>query len=300
MDHQTLEIYCAVAAELSITRAARQLGRAQSNVTTRVQQLEEELGVALFLREGKRISLSAEGERFLDYAKRLLALAEEAKQMLNPGLAQGILRLGSMESTAASRLPLPLATYHQQYPAVQLRVTTGPSRELLEQVSSGVLDCAFVALPGVGGAVAAEDLQALGLAGCIVFEEELLLLLPASHAAIKGPDEVAVGALAAFRQGCSYRAIAQEWLGHGSPAKPALAIQEVGSYHAMLACVAAGSCASLVPRSVVELLREPPKVQAFSVTTTPTWLVWRRHFNTPTLSAWREVLGAGARAERHA
>ncbi|MEN0104972.1 MAG: LysR family transcriptional regulator [Pseudomonas sp.] len=287
MDHQSLEIFCAVAAELSITRAAKQLGRVQSNVTTRIQQLEEQLGVLLFAREGKRLSLTAEGERFLDYAKRLLALAEEARQMLRPQAAQGVLRLGSMESTAASRLPTPLAQYHSDYPDVQLRITTGPSRPLLEDVCNGLLDCALVALPGIGDSLGADDLEALGLQGVPLFSEELLLLLPASHPPIRQPSDIAVRSLAAFRPGCSYRAIAEDWL-----ANPSLAIQEVGSYHAMLACVAAGSCASLMPRSVLELLREPPAVISHPVQQVDTWLVWRRGFNTPTFAALRDALNA--------
>src|SRR5471032_3594479 len=114
MDHVNLVIFRTVAAELSITRAAKRLGRVQSNVTTRIQQLEEGLGVALFRRDGNRLSLSPEGERFLGYADRMLALAEEARQMLHPQTPAGELRIGTMESTAASRLPTPLARFHRQ------------------------------------------------------------------------------------------------------------------------------------------------------------------------------------------
>ncbi len=65
--------------EGGITAAARRLHRVQSNVTTRVRQLEEDLEVALFSREGKRLRLTPAGRRLLDYADRLLALAEEAE-----------------------------------------------------------------------------------------------------------------------------------------------------------------------------------------------------------------------------
>ena len=76
MDHTSLDIFRVVAAELSVTRAAKRLGRVQSNVTTRIQQLEEELGVPLFRRDGNRLTLSAEGDRFLGYANRMRALAD--------------------------------------------------------------------------------------------------------------------------------------------------------------------------------------------------------------------------------
>ena len=80
MDLAALEIFRAVAAEGSVTRAAERLGRVQSNVTTRVQQLEEQLGAPLFLREGRRMLLTPAGESLRGYADRLLALLPRADE----------------------------------------------------------------------------------------------------------------------------------------------------------------------------------------------------------------------------
>ena len=99
MDHTSLDIFRVVAAELSVTRAAKRLGRVQSNVTTRIQQLEEELGVPLFRRDGNRLTLSAEGDRFLGYANRMLALADEARQVLSPQAPSGTLRIDGSSHT---------------------------------------------------------------------------------------------------------------------------------------------------------------------------------------------------------
>ncbi|HCT4761540.1 TPA: LysR family transcriptional regulator, partial [Pseudomonas aeruginosa] len=134
MDLSSLEIFRAVAREASVTRAAQQLQRAQSNVTTRIRQLEEDLGVELFLRDGKRMSLTERGSEFLAYAEQLLALADEARQSMHPAEPGGRLRLGSMESTAASRLPTLLASYHKACPRVALEVSTGTSRALFDGV----------------------------------------------------------------------------------------------------------------------------------------------------------------------
>ena len=131
MDLSSLEIACTVAAESSVTRAARLLGRAPSNVTIRIQQLERQLGVALFSRDGKRMSLTREGGTFLGYAKRLLALAQEARDAVKPLVPEGSLRVGSMESAAASRLPEALARFHVRWPAVSISLAIGASRELL-------------------------------------------------------------------------------------------------------------------------------------------------------------------------
>lgn len=291
MDHASLEIFRTVAAELSITRAAKRLGRVQSNVTTRIQQLEDEMGVALFRRDANRLSLSAEGECFLDYANRMLALADEARQALHPQSPSGVLRLGTMESTAASRLPEFLARYHQRWPTVQWRISTAPSRLLIQQVHSGLTDCALAALPPCGELASEADLEVMGLHGKTVFREELVLVLPAAHPSIQGPQDVSARSLAAFTQGCSYRALVENWLGAKAQT---LDIQEVGSYHAMLACVASGSCMCVVPRSVLNLMREPLNIQVHPVAQVDTWLIWRHGYDTAAFAAFRDLLLNGA------
>lgn len=289
MDHTTLEIFRTVAAELSITLAAKRLGRVQSNVSTRIQQLEEEMGVALFNRDANRLSLSPEGERFLGYANRLLALAEEARQVLHPQTPCGVLKVGSMESTAASRLPDCLARFHQSWPAVQLRITTAPSQQLIQQVHSGLLDCALAAHPSAGKPATEADLEQMGLHGRPVFHEELLLVLPADHPPVQNASDVTVRALAAFAQGCSYRALIENWLGAASPS---LAIQEVGSYHAMLACVTSGSCMCVLPRSVLDLMRDPLPIQSHVIAEVDTWLIWRHGYDTAAFNAFLALLTA--------
>jgi DNA-binding transcriptional LysR family regulator len=289
MDHSTLEIFCAVAEELSITRAAQRLGRVQSNVTTRVQQLEEELGVALFTRENKRLQLSPQGETFLRYAKSMLALAEEARQVLHPGQPEGLLRIGAMESTVASRLPDPLARYHKRWPGVKLQLGTAPSRQLVDALRDRALDCAFAALPLPTGETP-NDLPELGLAGRPVYTEELVLVLPSDHPPVQAPADLQIRSIAAFKQGCTYRAIAEDWLREQQTDTP-VDVQEVGSYHAMLAYVASGSCISFIPRSVIELSRKTARLRLHPIEKVNTWLLWRHGYETPALDALREALG---------
>jgi DNA-binding transcriptional LysR family regulator len=217
----------------------------------------------------------------------MLALADEARQALSPHVPSGTLRIGSMESTAAARLPGPLAALHTDYPTVQLRITTAPSRQLIEQVRSGLIDCAFAALPPCGDLANALDLQTAGLHGEAIFREEIVLALPAGHPAVRRGADVSVRSLAAFASGCSYRVLAEEWLGEDAAR---FDIQEVGSYHTMLACVAAGGCVSLIPRSVLELLREPPAVRTHFIAKVDTWLIHRIGYQTAAFNALREAL----------
>lgn len=286
MDLETLKIFEAVAAELSMTRAAARLGRAPSNVTTRIQQLEAELDAELFIRLGKRITLSTAGQRFLAYAQRLLALEDEARQAVGGG--GGSLRIGSMESTAASRLPAPLAAFNRAHPATRLEVNTGPSGPLVEEVRNGRLDCAFVALPA-----SLEDessLAEMGLQSAPVWEESLLLLLPPADAGANAPSALRTRTLAAFKPGCTYRAMAEERL--GIVAGSEWRIQELGSYHAMVAAVAAGSCVSLLPRSVLDVSRASDDLATLGMGTVSTRLLWRCGYETPAFQAFaRQFLG---------
>ncbi|MDH4582645.1 LysR family transcriptional regulator [Pseudomonas sp. BN415] len=287
MDLSSLEIFRAVAMEHSVTRAAQRLQRAQSNVTTRIRQLEEELGTPLFLRDGKRMTLTDRGQAFLDYSERLLALADEARQAMHPQQAGGRLRLGSMESTAASRLPVPLARFHGQCPQVELEVSTGTSQALMEAVLARRLDCALVAWPQ-SKVPWRDEVAAMGLEARPVFEEELLLVLPASHPQVAGPGDIQVRGLAGFAEGCTYRQIAENWL--SAEGLPLPKVQQVGSYHAILACVAAGSCVGILPRSVLELQREPPLLRQVPLMRVETLLVWRQGYATASFEAFREVL----------
>ncbi|QLD70825.1 LysR family transcriptional regulator NmoR [Pseudomonas aeruginosa] len=280
MDLSSLEIFRAVAHEASVTRAAQQLQRAQSNVTTRIRQLEEDLGVELFLRDGKRMSLTERGSEFLAYAEQLLALADEARQSMHPAEPGGRLRLGSMESTAASRLPALLASYHKACPRVALEVSTGTSRALFDGVRARRLDCALVAAgPGWAG-----ELDGSGLRGEPLFREELLMILSAEHPPVHDVAEVRLRTLAGFARGCTYRQLAEDSL--GTP----LTVQEVGSYHAILACVAAGACVGVLPRSVLQLLGTPP-LRSLPLAEVDTWLVWREGYATAAFERWRGVLG---------
>jgi len=99
--------------------ARRRAFAPQSNVTTRIRQLEEKLGTELFIREGKRLHLTPSGQMLLGYADRLLALADEACAAVHDPRPRGVFRLGAMESTAAVRLPGPLNLFTTRAPGSQ-------------------------------------------------------------------------------------------------------------------------------------------------------------------------------------
>ncbi len=287
MDLATLSVFRTVAQEQSVTRAADLLGRVPSNVTTRIQQLEAEIGVPLFQRDKKRMVLTTEGELYLGYTDRILNLAEEAQQVVNPGEPAGRLRIGSMESTIASRLPLPLASYNRQWPQVTLDLSTAPTRQLIDALLAHHIDGALIAVPSGEWWLDPRDLDITP-----VFREELVLLLPAEHPDVICADDIQLKTLAAFAPGCTYRMLAEEWLSGLGSCRERFAVQEVKSYHAMFACTAAGSSISIMPRSVVDLVRHLGAVKEHPLMMVDTHLACRPGYSTPAFAEFSKALQA--------
>lgn len=266
LDLESLEIFRTVVREGGVVRAAARLNRVQSNVTTRIKQLEERLGVALFRRQGRSLLLSAEGEGLLVHAERLLRLADEAETALRAGPARGPLRLGSLESTAGSRLPSILSRYHRLHPGVVIELSTGTTGALLRKVTNYRLEAAFVS----------EPFSAPGLNAQPVFEEELVLITARDHPPVARAADLSRGTLLAFSQGCSYRKRLEDWFGSADllPER----VLEFASYPAIIACVAAGTGCAIAPRSVLESLRAADDVAMHELPETVrrnrTHLVW--------------------------
>lgn len=292
MDLAELEIFRAVAREQSVTRAARTLDRAQSNVTTRVKQLEETLGVSLFMRDSKRMILTPEGQRFLSYADRLLTLAEEARQSMQQAVPTGRLRIGSMEAAAASRLPMPLGRFHARWPEVDIAIETGTTQALIDGVTAHRLDCAIVAhatAPSAQSGLVPEF--GAGLEGVPLFAEQLVLLVPSSHKPVRHPADLQVRNLAAFARGCTYRQCALDWLASGPDHEPhEMRVMEMSSYHAIFACVMAGAAVAIVPKSLLEHHRYALDVQTVPVREVHSYLIRRSGFSTLAYEAFFEEL----------
>lgn len=282
MDLDDLRIFRSVVQEGGITRAAERLHRVQSNVTTRVRQLEQDLGVDLFIRKGKKLHLSPTGKVLLDYADRLLDLAQEARDAVNEGAPRGPLRLGAMESTAAIRLPEPLSEFHRRYPEVKLDLRTSTIHELSSAVLTGALDAALVAEP------VADD----SFAKVTIYDEALALVAAADHAPIRSPADVRSETVLAFEYGCPYRLRMQQWFARGGelPAR----ISEMSSWHAIIGCAAARMGIAVLPRMLLDTF---PQAKYLSVhplprdlSHAPTVLIWRKGARSPTISALVEVL----------
>src|SRR3984893_17423429 len=182
-----------------ITRAADELNTVQSNVTQRVKAREAEIGTALFERHSRGMTLTGAGRRLLPYAQRMAALSREAMLAArDDGEPKGPLSIGSMETTAAVRLPSLLAEFHRRFPAVRLSLRTSTTADLVAAVLDGAIDGAFVAGP----------IEHADLTATLAFREELVLVSAkrfSNLAALRaGTPESGPTALV-FRTGCTYR-----------------------------------------------------------------------------------------------
>jgi DNA-binding transcriptional LysR family regulator len=244
MELADLHVFRTVVEAGGITRAAERLHRVQSNVTTRIKQLEEELGVALFVRERRRLQLAPAGKALLGYAERILALAAEAREAVQGSRPSGVLRLGAMESTAAVRLPRPLATFHARYPDVSVELSTGDTATLAPQVLAGTLDAALVVEP-----VSDPRLETLP-----IYDEELVIVADTGHPRIASPRDVKKPTLLAFHPGCPHRSRLERWFQRDGAVIDR--VVELSSYHAILGCAVAGMGVALMPKSVLDSYAE--------------------------------------------
>jgi len=240
MDLSDLKIFETVARLQGMNRAASELHTVQSNVTARIKLLEESLGIALFQRHSRGVTLTVAGQRLLPYAGKVAQLIEEAKHAVaDDGVPKGRLILGSLETTAMLRLPPILAHYAATYPAVDLALTTGTTAELAQRVLDNQLEGAFVCGPVDHPALAEEPF----------FREELAIVAASTTRRLSDLLRRHDVKIVVLRLGCSYRQRLEAVLAKRGIV--GLRYLEFGTLDAILGCVAAGIGITLLPKSVV-------------------------------------------------
>lgn len=203
--------------------------------------METQFGTTLFYRHNRGITLTAKGKVLLSYSKKIFHLIDETyKAIQDDPNPKGPLVIGSMETTAAVRLPTLLSAYHHRYPDVELIIKTGPTEQQMAELLRYELDGAFVA-----GPVEHPQLRQI-----TVVEEELVLITSPTHPSLTSVKDLQNRTLLVFRSGCSYRAKLEQWL-HAEGILPHK-MMEFGALEAIIGCVSAGLGISLLPLSVIE------------------------------------------------
>ena len=241
MDIGDLNFFLAVARAGGISRASKELLTVQSNISSRIRALEDELGVELFRRDARGVTLTNSGERLLPYAEQITQLVREVRQVVSddrdPG---GRLAIGSMETTAGSRLPGVLAAFGEECPRVDFTLATDTTDALTTQVIEHRLDGAFVCGPVRHPDLVSEQ----------VFIEQLVLV---SGVRVADLDSVMTDGrrhrVLVLRAGCAYRARRERLFEqHGVPSPDVL---EFGTLEGIRGCAAAGMGVTLLPLGVV-------------------------------------------------
>jgi len=208
MNLSQLETFVAVARTESFTKTASLVCRTQSAVSRQIQDLERSLGVLLFERIGRKVSLTAAGRILLDQAPGLLQQAQDLKERLrdfNEGVG-GELRIGGTISAASTFLPQVLAKFRRAYPAVSLSLQPGHTRDLIEKLRSNDLDVAVL-----GCEPRESDLKT-----CATISDEIVLVAASDHPLTRKdtvkPHELD-GMEFMFREpGSDSRRAAKQWL----------------------------------------------------------------------------------------
>ena len=251
MDIGILRIFKAVAEEGSVSKAALKLNCVQSNVTTRIRQLEGELGVKLFYRKKRGMELSPSGKTLTVYANRVINLIQEAERAVcETELFKGPLCIGTLDSTAAARLPTVLTRFRREYPDVELTIKTGSSVQFIQMVLDYKLDGAFIGVTVDNTEIIQEP----------IFDEELVIV---SDLAVKSIESIANLTLLVFPQGCSYRKVLENWL--TATGKVPYKVMEFGTLEGILGCVMAGLGIAMFPHSVIRNLNYLDKLAVHKI-----------------------------------
>src|SRR6185437_13275003 len=143
LDLELLRSFVSVVDAGGFTRAGERVHRTQSTVSQQIKRLEDDIGQPLLNRNGKDVTPTEVGERLLSYARRLLALAEEARDVVTRPDHEGAVRLGVPEDFAAYRLAKLLASFARSHPALRLDVRADQSTYLKRDLERGELDLAL-------------------------------------------------------------------------------------------------------------------------------------------------------------
>jgi DNA-binding transcriptional LysR family regulator len=189
MDLRQLEYFVAVADQQHFTRAASRMNVVQSGLSASIRALEDEFGAPLFLRTTRKVALTPMGQAFLSEARRVLAAAADAKKLVADlrGLRRGRLSIGSIQGLA----PLLdiadlIGRFHTTCPDVEIKLVSGGSGALIEDVRTGELDLAFTQFLGA---------TPPGIEATMLACEPLVVVCQTDHR-LAGQDNIALADLA--------------------------------------------------------------------------------------------------------
>jgi DNA-binding transcriptional LysR family regulator len=231
LDVDQLRTFIAIVESGSFTKAADVVHKTQSAVSMQMKRLEERLERSIFARDGRASKLTEDGERLLDYARRIVRLNVEAVAAFTDAELSGRVRLGVPDDYVDRYLPEIMARFSRAYPGAELSVICEPTVDLVVRIDAGELDLAI--------ATNCDSTRATE-----IFRRERLLWVTSNRHSIHIEERLP---LALGRPSCSWRRMALEAL--EAIARPYRLLYSSSNAGAVAAAVLAGLAVSVLPES---------------------------------------------------
>jgi DNA-binding transcriptional LysR family regulator len=233
LDIDQLRTFVVIAETGSFTRAAEVVHKTQSAVSMQMKRLEERIGKPVFERDGRASRLTEDGERLLDYARRIVKLNSEALSTVVGAGLTGSVRLGVPDDYADRYLPEIMARFARSHPDVELTVLCEPTIELVDRIDRGDLDLAIITH------------KAANRPSEVIRRERLLWVSSNRHSThLEEPLPLALS-----RGTCSWRRVAVARL--DEIGRPYRILYTSGNSSALSAAVLAGLAVTVFPESAL-------------------------------------------------
>ncbi|RBQ26278.1 LysR family transcriptional regulator [Arcobacter sp. CECT 9188] len=271
MDSNLLKVFVEVANEKSISKAAINLGFAQSNVTSRIKQLEKSIGICLFHRVPRGVLLTNEGEKLYSHALEIVKKIELINYEMKNIKQQEHLIIGSTESNASTRLISFLLQLNKDFPNMSLELITNTTKETIKNILEYKVDIAFIS-----GEPKNDEIIILNK-----IDENIVLVQP--------KDKICPNTFLSFKNGCSYNEFAKNYI--KDFLNEDFKHLEFGNYETILGCIKAGMGKSILPFSIVEKLNYTKDLKVTkipkNIVDIPTFMVCRKNY-TPRIQKYLE------------
>lgn len=246
MEFRQLNTFLTIAKLQSFSKAAKELGYAQSSITSQIQLLEREMNVRLFERLGHNITLTPEGKKLQPMAEQILKLSNDIKSMADHSdKPSGPFIIGAVESVCATRLPKLLKEYRTRYPEVEISIKFSSREEFLKALRENTIDIAFFV---------EQEIENKDFITVKKIPEPMALLCTSEHAfALKEkvyPEDLTGEPLILTETICGYRKVFDSMMSeyHIKPRS----IIETGNVQAIKQLVLSGMGITLLPQITVE------------------------------------------------
>jgi DNA-binding transcriptional LysR family regulator len=290
MEVRQLQIFRILSEELNFTRTAERIHTVQSNVTTQIKALEEELGMPLFDRLGRRVTLTDAGRRFQPFAEQALLAMEQGQHAIQAGaVPSGPLRIGAPESVLTYRLPQVLRAYRRRFPHVEVSFRPYSDTTVGSMLETGKFDLAIQ----MSDAVLNPAFKSIRLQ-----TERVFLLSDAKHPLasrrVVKPADLAGQMLLLTEAGCGYREKLDQILAMQN-IRPGN-VTEFSSVEAIKQCAIAGMGLALLPAIVVSRELRLHQLKALpwagpSSLDIATHILWHKDkWVSPAMAAFQELM----------